>query len=498
MTHGREKSDRVVVPEKSSNKAGKTAAEAMEGRTLAKGNSRERNAPRTQSRTSTNSALERVRQAAKKDKRQRLTALLHHVYDIERLRSAYHSLKRGAAAGIDGETWQHYGERLEDNLRDLSQRLRRGAYRASPVRRAYIPKADGRQRPLGVPVLEDKIVQRATVEVLNAIYEADFLGFSYGFRPKRSQHQALDALAVGIWSRKVNWVLDADIRSFFDTMKHEWIVKFLEHRVADERVVRLVQKWLSAGVLEDGERTHSEEGAVQGGSISPLLANIYLHYVFDLWAQRWRNQPGRGDVIVVRFADDFVVGFEHERDARAFQTELRERFAKFGLELHPDKTRILEFGRFAATRRARRGEGKPETFDFLGFTHICGKSRNGRFMVRRQTMKKRLRAKISEVKAELRRRMTRPIPELGAYVRSVLTGHVRYYGVPGNSPALACFRGLLYWHWGRTLRRRGNRRVMSWESVRRHAARWLPQPHICHPWPSQRLGVYTQGRSPVR
>jgi RNA-directed DNA polymerase len=498
MTHGREKSDRVVVPGKSPNKAGKAAAEAMEGRTLAKGNSHERNAPRTQCRTSTQSALERVRQAAKKDRKQRFTALLHHVYDIELLRSAYYSLKRDAAAGIDGETWQHYGERLEDNLRDLSQRLRRGAYRASPVRRAYIPKADGRQRPLGVPVLEDKIVQRATVEVLNAIYETDFLGFSYGFRPRRSQHQALDALAVGIWSRKVNWVLDADIRSFFDTMKHEWIVKFLEHRVGDERVVRLVQKWLSAGVLEDGERTHSEVGAVQGGSVSPLLANIYLHYVFDLWVQRWRNQPGRGDVIVVRFADDFVVGFEHERDARAFQAELRERFAKFGLELHPDKTRILEFGRFAAARRARRREGKPETFDFLGFTHICGKSRHGRFMVHRQTAKKRLRAKISEVKAELRRRMTRPIPEQGAYVRSVLTGHVRYYGVPGNSPALACFRGLLYWHWGRTLRRRGNRRVMTWDSVRRHATRWLPQAHICHPWPAQRLGVYTQGRSPVR
>ena len=498
MTHGREKSDRVVVPQKSLNNAERTAAEAMEGRTLAKGNLRERNAPRTQSRTRTHSALERVRQAAKKDRKQRFTALLHHVYDIERLRLAYHALKRDAAAGIDGETWQHYGEHLEDNLRDLSQRLRCGAYRAKPVRRAYIPKADGRQRPLGVPVLEDKIVQRATVEVLNAIYEPDFLGFSYGFRQGRSQHHALDALAVGIWSRKVNWVLDADIRSFFDTMKHEWIVKFLEHRVADERVVRLVQKWLSAGVLEGGTRTSSDEGAVQGGSISPLLANIYLHYVFDLWAQRWRSQPGRGDMIVVRFADDFVVGFEHERDALAFQAELRERFARFGLELHPDKTRILEFGRFAANQRARRGEGKPETFDFLGFTHICGKSRNGRFAVRRQTMKKRFRAKLSAVKAELRQRMTKPIPEQDAYLRSVLTGHMRYYGVPGNGPALASFRYQLRWHWGRALRRRGNRRVLPWRSINRHVARWLPQIHICHPWPSQRLGVTTQGRSPVR
>lgn len=498
MTNEREKSDRVVVPMKSPNNAERSAAEVMEGRTLAKGNSQERNAPRTQCRTGVPSALERVRQAAKKDRKQRFTALLHHVYDIERLRLAYRSLKRDAAAGVDGETWQHYGECLEDNLRDLSQRLQRGAYRAKPVRRAYIAKADGRQRPLGVPVLEDKIVQRATADVLNAIYEADFLGFSYGFRPGRSQHQALDALAVGIWSRKVSWVLDADIRSFFDTMKHEWIAKFIEHRVADERVVRLIHKWLSAGVLEDGQRIRSKEGAVQGGSISPLLANVYLHYVFDLWTQRWRSQPGRGDIIVVRYCDDFVVGFEHKRDADAFLTELRERFAKFGLDLHPDKTRILEFGRFAANNRARRGEGKPETFDFLGFTHICAKTRNGRFNVRRQTMKKRFRAKLSEVKTELRRRMTRPIPEQGAYLRSVLTGHARYYGVPGNGPALVSFRNRLQWQWGRILRRRGNRHVASWTRLRRHFDRWLPAPRICHPWPSQRLGVITQGKSRMR
>ena len=498
MTHEREKSDRVVVPKRSPNKAERTVAEAMEGRTLAKGNSRERNAPRTQRRPSTPSALERVRQAAKRDRKQRFTALLHHVYDLDRLRLAYRLLKRDVAAGMDGETWRHYGERLEDNLRDLSERLRKGAYRARPVRRAYLAKADGRRRPLGVPVLEDKLVQRATTDVLNAIYETDFRGFSYGFRPGRSQHHALDALAVGIWARRVSWVLDADIRSFFDTMKHEWIVKFIEHRVADERVVRLIQKWLSAGVLEDGQRTRSEEGAVQGGSISPLLANVYLHYVFDLWVQRWRKQPGRGDMIVVRYADDFVVGFEHQRDARAFQAELRERFATFGLELHPDKTRVLEFGRYAANNRARRGEGKPETFDFLGFTHICAKTRNGRFNVRRQTMKKRFRAKLSEVKTELRRRMTRPIPEQGAYLRTVLIGHARYYGVPGNGPALTGFRNQLRWQWGRTLRRRGNRHVASWSSLRHHLDRWLPRPRICHPWPSQRLGVITRGRSPVR
>jgi|HubBroStandDraft_2_1064218.scaffolds.fasta_scaffold62523_1 RNA-directed DNA polymerase len=498
MTYEREKSDRDVVPEKSPNNDARAPAEAMEGRSLTKGNSRERNAPRTQSRTSTPSALDRVRQAATKDRKQRFTALLHHVYDVERLRLSYRSLKRDAAAGIDGETWQHYGEALEANLRDLSERLRRGAYRAKPVRRAFIPKSDGRQRPLGVPTLEDKIVQRATVDVLNAIYEKDFLGYSYGFRPGRSQHDALDALALGTWARRVNWVLDADIRSFFDTMKHEWIVKFIEHRVADERVVRLIQKWLSAGVLEDGIRTRSEEGAVQGGSISPLLANVYLHYVFDLWTQRWRSQPGRGDMIVVRYADDFVVGFERERDARAFLTELRERFAKFGLELHPDKTRIFEFGRHAANNRARRGEEKPETFDFLGFTHICAKSRAGRFMVRRQTMKKRLRAKLSEVKTELRRRITQPIPEQGEYLRAVLTGHARYYGVPGNGAALQSFRAQLSWLWGRTLRRRGNRHVFAWKRLWPHVRRFLPAPRICHPWPSQRLGVTTQGKSRMR
>jgi group II intron reverse transcriptase/maturase len=498
MTYEREKSDREVVPVKSPNNVARATAEAMEGRSLAKGNSRERNAPRTQSRTSAPSALERVREVATKDRKQRFTALLHHVYDVERLRLAYRLLKRDAAAGIDGETWQHYGEALEFNLRDLSERLRRGAYRAKPVRRAFIPKSDGRQRPLGVPALEDKIVQRATVDVLNAIYEKDFLGFSYGFRSGRSQHDALDALALGTWARRVNWVLDADIRSFFDTMKHEWIVKFIEHRVADERVVRLIQKWLSAGVLEDGKRTRSEEGAVQGGNISPLLANVYLHYVFDLWAQRWRNQPGRGDMIVVRYADDFVVGFERERDARAFLAELRDRFAKFGLELHPDKTRILEFGRHAANNRARRGEGKPETYDFLGFTHICAKSRGGRFMVRRQTMKKRLRAKLSEVKTELRRRITQPIPEQGAYLRAVLTGHARYYGVPGNGAALLSFHNQLSWLWGRTLRRRGNRRVFAWKRLKPHVRRYLPPPRICHPWPSQRLAVTTQGKSRMR
>jgi group II intron reverse transcriptase/maturase len=407
-------------------------------------------------------------------------------------------LKRGAAAGVDGETWQHYGEDLEANLRDLSGRLKRGAYRAKPVRRAYIPKTDGRQRPLGVPALEDKIVQRSVVEVLSAIYETDFLGFSYGFRRKRSQHQALDALTTGIMTKKVNWVLDADVRAFFDTLVHGWLVKFIEHRVADRRVERLIQKWLNAGVLEDGKRIRSEVGTVQGGSVSPLLANVYLHYVFDLWVHRWRKRQAGGDVVVVRWADDFVVGFQHRAEAERFLAELRERFAKFGLELHPDKTRLIEFGRFAESNRCGRGGGKPETFDFLGFTHSCAKTRAGKFTVLRQTMRQRLRTKLSEVKAELRRRMHDPVPEQGAYLHSVVKGHCQYYGVPLNGPALKAFRHAIGWIWCRTLRRRSQRHRLTWSRMRRLINRWLPTPRICHPYPLVRFGVVTRGGSPVR
>jgi RNA-directed DNA polymerase len=489
MMYARGKSDRSVVPTKPPNKARAVAAEVAEGRGLAKGNSPERNAFRTLGRGDAQSALERVRQAARRERKQRFTALLHHVYDIERLRAAYLGIKRDAAAGVDGETWRHYGEALEENLQDLSERLKRGAYRAKPVLRAYIRKADGRQRPLGVPALEDKIVQRAVVEVLNAIYEQDFLGFSYGFRPGRSPHQALDALSVGITTKKVNWVLDADIRSFFDTLKHDWLVKFVEHRVADPRIVRLVQKWLAAGVLEDGKRTQSEAGTVQGGSISPLLANLYLHYVFDLWVQRWRTRHAHGDVAVVRFADDFVVGFQHRHEAERFLVELRERFAQFGLELHSDKTRLIRFGRFAAQNRRVRGEGKPETFNFLGFTHCCAKTRKGQFTVLRQTMRKRWQAKLREVRAELRRRMHSPIHEQGAYVRSVVLGHVRYFGVPRNGPALSAFRLALGRLWWRVLRRRSHAHRLPWRRLQRRVLWWLPPARICHPSPHVRLGV---------
>jgi group II intron reverse transcriptase/maturase len=498
MMNGPGKSDSSVVPAKPPNKAAEPAAEAGEGSGLAKGNSPERNALRTQGRGGAQSALERVRQAARKDRKQKFTALLHHVHDIERLRAAYLALQRDAAAGVDGVTWRHYGEALEDNLRDLAARLRRGAYRAKPVRRASISKADGRLRPLGVPTLEDKIAQRAVAEVLSAIYEQDFLGFSYGFRPGRNPHQALDALTVGIETRKVNWVLDADLRDFFGTLDHGWLVKFIEHRVADRRVVRLIQKWLRAGVLEEGKRTRSAVGTVQGGSISPLLANLYLHYVFDLWVQRWRRKQAQGEVIVVRFADDFVVGFEHRHEAERFLAELRERFAQFGLELHPDKTRLIEFGRFADRNRRGRGDGKPETFDFLGFTHACGKTRRGKVAVLRQTMRKRWQAKLREVRTELRRRLHDPLPEQGAYLRSVLLGHNRYYGVPRNGPSLGAFRNEITRLWRASLMRRSQTGFVSWERMARYISRWLPTPRICHPYPNQRLAFVTQGKSRMR
>jgi RNA-directed DNA polymerase len=484
-------SDRPIVPAKFPNNAGASAAEGTEGRGLAKGNPSQQNAPRTLRRDGARSALERVREAAERDKTVRFTALLHHVYNIAPLRAAYLALKRDAAPGVDGETWQHYGQALEENLADLSGRLARGAYRAKPVKRTYLAKADGRQRPLGIPTLEDKIVQRTTVEVLNAIYETDFLGFSYGFRPGRSPHHALDALYAGLLTRKVNWVLDLDIRGFFDAIDRGWLEKFVEHRIADRRVVRLIQKWLNAGVLEDGTRTWSETGTPQGGSISPLLANVYLHYAFDLWAQWWRKTPAHGDVIIVRYADDIIVGFQSRADAERFLTELRGRLAKFGLELHPEKTRLLEFGPFAAENRRRAGKGKPETFNFLGFTHICGKKRSGRFTVVRQTIRRRLQAKLSEVKAELRRRMHDPIPVVGRWLRSVVDGHLRYYGVPMNGRALFTFCFQVGRLWYRALRRRSQTARLTWERMRRLIARWLPPPRITHPYPLRRLGVVT-------
>ena len=497
MMNGRRKSDRPVVATKHANKDGATrrnteaSAERVEPRGLAQGKPSQQNTNRAQDRATVQSALRRIRQAAVKDKKVKFTSLMHHIYNLSTLREAYYALKRDAAPGIDGETWCQYGESLESNLADLAGRLRRRAYRAKPVRRVFISKADGRQRPLGVTALEDKLVQRATVAVLNGIYEADFLGFSYGYRAGRSQHQALDALCLGL-EKKVNWVLDGDISSFFDGLDHEWLIKFIEHRIADQRVVRLIRKWLKAGVLEAGQWSCSEEGTPQGGSASPLLANIYLHYVFDLWVQHWRKTKATGDVIVVRWADDFVVGFQHQADAVRFHKELAERFAKFKLKLHPEKTRVIEFGRYAIERRKRRGQGKPETFNFLGFTHICVPKRsNGMFMVLRHTMRQRKRAKLKEVKTELRKRMQQPVAEVGKWLRSVIEGHNRYFGVPSNLPSLGSFRQQVGRYWYRTLRRRSQKTRLTWERMYSLFDRWLPWPKLYHSYPLRRLGVIT-------
>jgi group II intron reverse transcriptase/maturase len=436
-----------------------------------------------------------VRQVAEKDKEARFTALLHHV-NVESLGAAYWRLRRQAAPGEDGVRWKDYGQDLEANLRDLNDRIHRGAYRPKPSRRVFIPKADGRQRPLGIATTEDKIVQSAVVEVLNAIYEADFYGFSYGFRPGRKAHDALDALATGILRKKVNWVLDADIRDFFTSLDHGWLEKFCEHRIGDKRVLRLIQKWLKAGVVEDGSWKESEEGTPQGATVSPLLANVYLHYVFDQWVERWRRRQAHGDMIVVRYADDFVVGFEHREDAERFLAELGERFAEFGLELKAEKTRLVEFGRFAAQKRAERGLGKPETFDFLGFTHISGKNRYGRFEVRRKTIAKRMRNKLKEVKAELMRRMHLPIPEVGRWLGSVVRGHFAYYAVPGNLDAIKTFRDQVRHQWRRALGRRSQRTSATWERTGRIADRWLPKPRSRHPFPQQRFDVHHPRQEP--
>ena len=438
------------------------------------------------------SDLDRVREVAVRDKEARFTALLHHV-TFERMWAAFAALREDAAPGTDGVRWREYAQDLEANLRDLHARVQSGRYRATPVRRVHIPKPDGRLRPLGIASLEDKIVQRALAEVLNAVFEVDFLGFSYGFRPGRGPHDALDALSAGFCQRKVSWVLDADIRDFFGSLDRDWLGKFLRHRVADERVLRLVGKWLAAGVIEDGKLSESVQGAPQGAPVSPLLANVYLHHVLDLWAEWWRGHFARGDVIIVRFADDFVAGFQYQDDAERFLAALRERFAKFSLELHPDKTRLIEFGRYAVPRRKARGDGKPETFSFLGFTHICATSRNGRFWIRRITDKKRLTAKLTQLKGELLRRRHDPVPDQGRWLAQVITGHMNYYAVPGNGKAIRIFIREATRHWRAALSRRSQRARITWERMRRLARRWIPKPKTMHPFPQQRFAArYSQ------
>ena len=486
--NGQEKSDPAIVAGRPTNEAERSGSEPAEPRAGAEGNAGQQSTRRAQDRGSMSQALERIRQAARQRKKEKFTALFHHL-TIDLFEDAFNELKEDAAAGVDGLTWTEYEAALERNLEDLHARLHRGAYRALPSRRVYIPKPDGRQRPLAVAALEDKIVQRATAAVLNAIYEEDFLGFSYGFRPGRGTHDALDALAVGITGKKVNFILDADIRAFFDEVSRDWLTRFVEHRIGDPRIIRLIQKWLKAGVLEDGIVTDSGRGTGQGSVISPLLANIYLHYVYDLWGERWRRREATGDMIIVRYADDIIVGFEHEDDARRFLEAMRERLDKFALSLHPDKTRLIEFGRHAANRRAQRGLGKPESFTFLGFTHICAKSRRGYFLLKRKSRRDRMRAKLKAIKQGLQRRMHRPIPAQGKWLGQVVNGWFNYHAVPTNSRALNAFRFFVTGLWRHTLRRRSQKDGITWERITRLADDWLPKPKILHPWPKQRFAV---------
>jgi len=488
MMHGAEKSDPLIVAMKPVNKPGPTGAESVEPRGGAKGNTDECCTTRTQSRTRVLQGLGRVRERAKANKKERFTALLHHV-DIDLLRRAYFWLQKRAAPGVDGVTWQEYGEDLESRLVDLHRRVHHGAYRAQPSRRQFIPKPDGRQRPLGIAAVEDKIVQRAVVEVLNAIYEVDFVGFSYGFRPGRGQHDALDALATGIVRLPVNWIIDADIRAFFDSVDHAWLMRFIEHRVADGRLLRLIRKWLKAGVLQDGELVPTEVGTPQGAVISPLLANIYLHYVYDLWVERWRRRTARGRVIVVRYADDTVVGFQHEADAIRFLAELRERLEAFALSLHPDKTRCIEFGRFAARDRRAKGLRRPETFNFLGFTHLCGRSRRDAFLLTRRSRRDKMRATVRAVRVALRRRINLSIPQQGEWLQRVVRGYYTYHGVPTNCGSLQIFRQYVIKAWLWTLRRRSQRHRMTWTRMLGVADRWIPPARVLHPWPERRFAA---------
>src|SRR5271167_1364188 len=488
MMHGRGKSDSVIVAMKPANKAEPSAAESGEPRAGTKGNASQQSTRRTQSRENVSQALDRIRQVARQRKKERFTALFHHI-SVDLLRTAFFALKRDAAAGVDGLKWQDYEADLERNLEDLHARVQRGAYRALPSRRQYIPKPDGRQRPLAIAALEDKVVQRATAAVLNGIYEEDFLGFSYGFRPKRGQHDALDALVVGITSKKVNYILDADIQGFFDAVSQTWLVRFLEHRIADPRIIHLIQKWLKAGILEDGVVTVSDTGTGQGSVISPLLANVYLHYGFDLWAERWRRREAAGDMIIVRYADDIVVGFEHEIDARRFWDAMRERLQEFSLSLHPDKTRLIEFGRHAARRRAQRGLGKPETFNFLGFTNICGQSRRGHFQLKRKTRRDRMRTTLQALKSELRQWMHQPLHEQGTWLGQVVCGYFAYHAIPTNAHRLGAFRHDVVALWRRALRRRSQKDGTTWSRIERLSAEFIPLPRILHPWPERRFLV---------
>jgi len=484
-----EKSDSIIVAVKPTNKAGQPGTEPVERRMGAEENTEQQSTSRVQNRTSVSQALERVRQVARQKKNEKFTSLLHHV-NPEHLKEAYYALKHNAAPGVDGVTWKEYGANdLELKLADLHDRIHRGAYRAQPARRQYIPKADGSKRPLAIAALEDKIVQKAVANVIGAIYEQDFMGFSYGFRPGRCQHDAMDALIVGIEKRKVNWILDVDIRKFFDSVSQNWLVRFLEHRIADRRIIRLIQKWLKAGVLEDGLVTVSDEGTGQGSVISPLLSNVYLHYVIDLWAEQWRRQEAKGDMIIVRFADDIVCGFEFEADAKRFWDAMRGRLEAFALSLNPDKTRLIEFGRSATNNRQRKGLGKPETFRFLGFTFITSTTRAGKFLIKRKSRKDRMAVKLKAIKEVLRRNRHQPVPVLGKWLRRVVRGYFEYHAVPTNIEALTKFRyDVVYLLW-RVLLRRSQRDRTTLRRITKIADDFLPKPRILHPMPAKRFTV---------
>ena len=487
MMNGLKQSDSAIVPSMAANKGTCVPAEPTEGRAGTKGNPRGQSTRRTQGRASVSQAAERIRQAATRKPKEKLTALLHHI-TTEALRAAYFSLKKDAAAGVDGVTWHEYGEGLAERLHD---RVQGGAYRALPSRRVEIPKPDGGTRPLGIAALEDKVVQKAVAEtILLPIYEPEFLGFSYGFRPGRGAHDALDALAFGINRRKVRWIVDADIRSYFDRIDRDWLVRFLEHRIGDRRVIRLIRKWLNAGVMEGTEWKDNLRGTPQGAIVSPILANIYLHYVLDLWFhKKWRARTAWGDTIIVRYADDFVVGFQHKRDAERFLRDLKGRLATFSLELHPNKTRLIEFGRFADMDRRARGERRAETFDFLGFTHYCTKARSGNFQLGRKPVGKRVDRTLKRIKAELRRRMHHNPYEVAQWLAKVLTGWLRYYAVPTSYRYLKRFSHRLRIMWLRAMRRRSQMDRTRLDKLGRVAAAFWPPMKILHPWPEERFAV---------
>lgn len=492
------KSDPAIVARKRANKGRQRPAEPVEPRAGAKGNPESQSRHRAQKRGSLSQAADRIRQAAKRNPEERLTALLHHITP-DALTEAFHALKSDVAAGVDGVTWEMYANGLEDRLIDLHGRIHRGAYRAPPVRRVEIPKPDGGTRPLGIATLEDKIVQKAVTDILLVpIYETEFLGFSYGFRPGRGAHNALDALTVGVQQRKVNWVLDADIRAFFDRVNRGWLVRFLEHRIGDRRLIRLIIKWLNAGVMEEADWADTGRGVPQGAIVSPVLANVYLHYVFDLWGQAWRKRKAKGDMILVRYADDFVIGFQYRWEAESFLSDLRQRLGQFGLDLHPDKTRLIEFGRLATRDRKNRGQGKPETFDFMGMTHSCIITKKGKFRVGRKPSRKRFRRTLRRIKEELRKRFHMDRHDLARWLGRVINGWLNYYAVPGSSKSLSRFVEAVKRLFLRALRRRSQKDRTSWLSLEHLIGLHWPKPTIRHPWPNQRLAVTTQGRSRMR